>query len=104
MLVEDLVLDADVDVSDSELDALNGGLGNPLYDGLACVGGNTRRFPLDFVGPDGTVGLVGPASIYPLQIVPGSTWNFQFWYRDNTGSPCGTGANLTNAVSIDFQP
>jgi hypothetical protein len=80
----------------------SGGAGITLYDGLLCVAGTTRRFPVTFIGPDGTASLLDPANLYSNFIVPGSTWNFQCWYRDSNGSPCSNNANLTNAVSIDF--
>jgi len=35
------------------------------------------------------------------QITPGSTWQFQLWYRDEAGS-CGTGFNTTNAYEVTF--
>jgi hypothetical protein len=35
----------------------------------------------------------------------GETWNFQLWYRDGgKGSPCGTHANTSNALSVTFTP
>jgi hypothetical protein len=34
--------------------------------------------------------------------VPGSSWNFQFWYRDAAGG--GAGFNLSRALHIDFAP
>ncbi len=33
---------------------------------------------------------------------PGTTWEFQYWYRDPAAG--GSGFNLSNAVSIDFLP
>jgi hypothetical protein len=36
-------------------------------------------------------------------IVPGTTWYFQAWHRD-VGGPCGTGANLTHAIGVCFEP
>lgn len=35
------------------------------------------------------------------QITPGSTWNFQGWFRDPAG-PCGSGFNLTAGLSVEF--
>ncbi len=42
-----------------------------------------------------SIGTFGPASGYV--ITPGSTWNFQAWYRDGNGP-----SNLTNAISVTF--
>ncbi|MFT4539791.1 MAG: hypothetical protein ACI835_002240 [Planctomycetota bacterium] len=36
------------------------------------------------------------------QIHPGSTWNFQYWYRDPAGG--GHGFNLSNALQVTFCP
>lgn len=82
----------------------------PLGNGLLCGGGpQILRFPVANSGPDGVAELgpgivaascAGPSS---LCITPGSTWNFQSWYRD-TGGPCGAGSNLSNAIQITFQP
>jgi hypothetical protein len=35
-------------------------------------------------------------------IQPGTSWNFQFWYRDPAGG--GAGFNLSDAVMIPFRP
>lgn len=35
------------------------------------------------------------------EIFPGSTWNFQAYYRD-VASTCGGVANLTNAAQVTF--
>jgi hypothetical protein len=47
-------------------------------------------WPLDLVAP--------PVS---GQITAGSTWNFQFWYRDPAGG--GSAFNLSSAVEVTFQ-
>lgn len=36
------------------------------------------------------------------QITPGSSWNFQFWYRDPTAG--GANFNLSDALHVDFAP
>ena len=46
--------------------------------------------------PDGAGGLV----ISSGQIIAGSTWNVQFWYRDPSGGPVGF--NFSNALRISF--
>ncbi len=83
----------------------------PFGNGVLCVGpgsnvihrlvppqltddlGNVQRL-VDFTQP--------PASMDLGEITPGSTWNFQFWYRD----PGGGGAffNLSDALSATFCP
>jgi len=42
---------------------------------------------------------------YPLDFsrcTPGSTWNFQFWYRDPAAG--GSNFNLSDALSVQFAP
>jgi hypothetical protein len=34
-------------------------------------------------------------------LLGGSTWNFQMWFRDTAGGPAGS--NLSNAVEMVFQ-
>ena len=82
--------------------------GTPFNDGQRCVGGSIRR---GIVRNSGQAGVIseGPGYIAAtnansppaLRILSGQTWNFQCWYRDNAG-PCGTGANLSNGVSVLF--
>jgi len=81
----------------------------PFGDGFRCAGGMSYRlYPI--VQTDG-MGIVARAldlTVFPLgsgsgQAVPGSIYNFQFWFRDPTG-PGGTGFNLTDGVSIRFCP
>jgi hypothetical protein len=76
----------------------------PLGDGLLCVGGGTIvRFapvfsdvfglatqPVDFTGPPQMGG----------SITAGSTWNFQYWYRDPAS--VGAGFNLSDAWAMTF--
>ena len=83
----------------------------PLGDGRRCVAGGSGglfRFSPSLTDAMGEVlesDLVdrsmrfGPGG----ELVSGSTWNFQMWYRD-PGGPCGTGSNTTNALAITFLP
>jgi hypothetical protein len=81
-----------------------------LGDGLRCVGSPFYRFGAFNSGPTG-VGVKGPgivasscSSLPPGGCIqPGSTWNFQVWYRDGLG-PCGTGTNLSSAETVTFTP
>ena len=83
----------------------------PFGDGLRCIGGGDhllfRLLPpsvadsaglashwLDFDAP--------PASVGAGAIVPGSTWFFQYWYRDPAGS--GSGFNLSDGLRVRFDP
>ena len=72
-------------------------------EGYRCVGGGTGRLPV--VQIDSQFTALWPLDITapPLpshQISAGSTWNFQFWYRDPAGG--GTGFNLTDALEVWF--
>ena len=77
----------------------------PYGDGVLCVGGTGRRFGIAFTDAFGvartTVDLQDPNSPSAL-FTPGSTWNFQFVYRD----PLGAAAtfNTSDAMQITFCP
>lgn len=80
-------------------------------DGILCGGGMIGRFiPLVNSGPTGSTTL-GPGIVNTtintmppaFWIVAGQTWIFQKWYRDSFG-PCGTGFNLSNAITVTFTP
>ena len=85
----------------------------PFGDGLRCVAGGasgTHRFPVHVADGTGAFaegpGLVAysMANFPPLgQLVAGSTYSFQGWYRD-PGGPCGNAFNLTNGLAATFQP
>ncbi len=74
----------------------------PFFDGVLCMGNPTRR--LEFAHFDGQGHLASAGSIAAQGVVaPGATRHYQLWYRDpGGGGPCGTGANLTNGVRIDW--
>jgi hypothetical protein len=81
----------------------------PLGDGFRCIGGTVKR-----IQPAGSTDGAGafsryfdftqpPANSGSGQILPGSTWNFQLYYRDPQG-PLGSGINLSNGLSASFCP
>jgi hypothetical protein len=89
----------------------------PFADGLRCVepgpnqtppGTGMFRFPIRVAS--GGAFSEGPGLIAYSQshfglagtILQGATWRFQTHYRDPAG-PCGSGTNLTNALSVTFQ-
>jgi hypothetical protein len=69
-------------------------------NGWRCVGGSVVRFGVQPISGAGTVTrpLNFPALSTP--ILPGSTWKFQFWYRNALGG--GAGHNLSNGLSVTF--
>lgn len=80
----------------------------PFGDGFACVApgslgvfrftpigidaSGVATFPVDFDAPPELDG----------EITAGSTWAFQFWYRDPPGGPAAF--NLTDGLSVTFCP
>ena len=82
----------------------------PLGDGFLCIGAGTAGFfrlpPVQLIDGNGraTCGVdfgVAPAIAGAGGILPGAAWNFQMWYRDQSGAG-GAGSNLTDAVSVTF--
>ncbi len=79
-----------------------------LGDGTFCVNGAQifRILPpvaTDFIGyAIQPIDLVSPGS-GSGPIMPGTTYNWQFWYRDPTG-PGGTGFNFSNGLTTNSCP
>jgi len=73
-------------------------------DGFRCVSSVAARvFPPGVMGA--SLGLTAAHvnfDAHPL-LESGSTWNFQWWYRDPAG-PGGDGFNLSDAVEVTFAP
>lgn len=80
----------------------------PFGNGTVCAGSPVVRvLPLQISTPAGLVNLPidltqAPFSVGPDLVTAGSTWSFQFWYRDPTAPPAGF--NLSNAMEITFAP
>ena len=80
----------------------------PFGNGFRCVSSPAYRLnPPDVIEGSGSVARavdysLPPMSTGPGQISPGSSWNFQFWYRDPAGG--GPGFNLTDGLQISFCP
>ncbi len=78
--------------------AINGGAGVPFGDGLRCAGGNVVRLEVamaDASGMSNTTQDLGSIG----GVVAGDTKYYQLWYRDPSGTPCGSGFNVTNGIS-----
>jgi hypothetical protein len=73
-------------------------------NGYRCVGGSVARFGVIHANVFGdAVQIVDDTQPPALgRIVPGSTWKFQFWYRNPLAG--GAGYNLTDGLSVDFCP
>jgi len=86
--------------------ALAGGLGIVVGDGLLCTSGQTARSQIQRTSPAGDTlftdfqGNPFGASSYGA----GSPTNYQFWYRDPTNTCTGSGFNFTNAWSVSWMP
>jgi len=78
----------------------------PFGDGFLCVAAPVLRLtPVVLIDGQGDVSrpLDFPSLPSGGAIQPGSTWNFQLWYRDPLG-PVGSGFNLSNGLSATFLP
>ncbi len=75
----------------------------PFGDGFRCVGGGILRLAASSAVDHVAVYTPNFTSGQGTAITPGTTWNFQAFYRDTT-LPGGTGFNLTDGVSIAMTP
>lgn len=79
----------------------------PMGDGTLCVadgGVGVFRFPAVQVGANGVATLAVDLTVPPDpagKVLPGSSWRFQFWYRDANG-PLGNGSNFSDAPEVIF--
>lgn len=76
----------------------------PLGNGFRCVGGQTCRLsPILTASGNEAVLDVDYASLpsAACAILPGDTWNFQYWYRDPFAAN-GTTFNLSDAIEFQF--
>jgi len=76
----------------------------PFASGFLCVSAPLYRLAgIVQAGPQGNtfraLDLLAPNPAGSL-IIPGSTWNFQLWYRDKPAST----SNLSNGLSLTFAP
>ena len=77
-------------------------------DGFRCVAGSVLRLmPPILSSSSGVASRALDFNTPPMnsgagQINAGSTWNFQYWYRDPT--PVGHGFNLSDGLEVTFCP
>ncbi len=80
----------------------------PFGDGFRCVSGQVFRMPpVAVTSPAGVAAravdlTTPPEAGGPGAIAAGSTWNYQFWYRDTAAA--GAGFNLSDGLSVTFCP
>ena len=80
----------------------------PFYNGYLCVSpfppGLFKVSPMTFIGGDGRAQVGLDLTHLPAggEILAGSTWRFQFWFRDNAAG--GAGMNLSDAAAVRFCP
>lgn len=76
-------------------------------DGTLCVGGPLYRvlpaIVCDFLGSAVMPLDVNTPAPLAAPFLPGTTYNFQFWHRDNNG-PGGSGYNWSDGLEITFCP
>ncbi|MFT4543406.1 MAG: serine protease AprX [Planctomycetota bacterium] len=72
----------------------------PLGNGFRCVGGQLFRLPVVFSDGVGFASLDLFSAGSALVIDAGTTWNFQFWYRDPAAG--GSYFNLSDGLSVEF--
>jgi hypothetical protein len=82
---------------------LNGGAGIPFGDGLRCAGASVIRLGTQNADAAGAASW-GPGLAATGGWSPGDQRYLQLWYRDPTGSPCGSGFNLSNGLAVSFTP
>ncbi len=80
----------------------------PFGEGFRCVGGQIFRLdPPGVAAPTGELIRRLDFNAFPMnsgpgKINPGSTWNFQLWYRDPAGGFFGF--NLSDGLRVTFCP
>jgi uncharacterized protein (TIGR03790 family) len=75
----------------------------PLGDGFLCVASNHARYgalSTDGAGNASQPVDYGAPPLLAAEITVGSTWSFQFWYRDPGAG--GAGSNTTDAFEATF--
>lgn len=74
----------------------------PLGDGFLCAGSNIHRLPIVMTDGAGSTSYTLDFTALPPagQILAGSTWSFQYWYRDSAAG--GAGFNFSDALAVPF--
>ena len=75
----------------------------PFGEGIRCAGGGvTRLYPIVFaMGGVAVKTLNFGAPNVAANVLPGSSLNFQLWFRDAMGGPIGF--NLSDGLNVVWQ-
>jgi len=71
----------------------------PAYNGFRCIANTFHRLPTLQTDINGDASFNFDVTAPPAVVTVGSTWNFQFFYRD---PGVGAGANYSDALSVTF--
>ncbi len=83
----------------------NGGMGNPVGDGLLCVSGQTARSQIQVTVAGGTTFTDFQGQPFGQSSFGGGVLtNYQFWYRDPGNTCSGAGFNFSNAWTVAWLP
>jgi hypothetical protein len=78
----------------------------PFGDGFLCISGAAgyQRLPVTTADGEGFLTSMLDLSLpaHSGQLVPGSSWRFQAWFRDPGAG--GSGFNLSDGLQVTFQP
>lgn len=74
-----------------------------LGDGLLCVAGSLRRVTVTRADEMGHASVTHE-DLRPPTLSASARRQYQLWYRDPSGSPCGTGRSGTNGLEVEWQP
>ena len=77
------------------------GNGALFGDGLRCAGGSVKRLGVQQPNASGETSWSGGLSAQGGWAA-GDIRRFQVWYRDPSGTPCGTGFNLSHGLEVLF--
>ncbi len=82
----------------------NNQIANLAGDGLLCTGGGSMRSQVQITVAGATSFTNFQGAGFGSVANVGTPTNFQFWYRDPMGGPCGGGFNFSNGWTITYTP
>ncbi|HIF40744.1 MAG TPA: choice-of-anchor B family protein [Planctomycetes bacterium] len=83
----------------------SGATQKPIVNGFLCITGSLFRYTPQRIDSSGNVSLALDLTSPPAQagqVLVGSEWRYQLWYRDPAAG--GAGSNLTDGLRVRFCP